>query len=243
MKMNLWLALPAALTAFALSQPATAAVVTYTYTGAIDVGQDGAGLFGDPGGSLNQLDFTAVFYRDDALALPENIFLGATESFVNGENAFSPVWATLTIAGTTLDIGGLFGEQTQVDDAGFESFGHGAAGLNGGLGMAAATTGTFAPVAGNVLPGPDYHSLYSLTAAQAPTFSWYGNFDFESTPANKDAPVLYTNITFRPTSLVVSPNPGGGVGPVPEPSAWALMILGFGGVGATMRRRRGLAFA
>lgn len=30
----------------------------------------------------------------------------------------------------------------------------------------------------------------------------------------------------------------GGVGGVPEPSAWALMILGFGGVGATLRKRR-----
>jgi hypothetical protein len=32
---------------------------------------------------------------------------------------------------------------------------------------------------------------------------------------------------------------GGGLsGPVPEPSAWALMILGFGGVGAAIRSRR-----
>jgi hypothetical protein len=30
---------------------------------------------------------------------------------------------------------------------------------------------------------------------------------------------------------------------VPEPGAWALMILGFGGVGSTLRRRRGLAAA
>ena len=30
----------------------------------------------------------------------------------------------------------------------------------------------------------------------------------------------------------------GGGGGVPEPSAWALMILGFGGVGATIRNRR-----
>jgi len=32
-------------------------------------------------------------------------------------------------------------------------------------------------------------------------------------------------------------------GAVPEPAAWALMILGFGGVGATLRRRRALVFA
>jgi hypothetical protein len=32
----------------------------------------------------------------------------------------------------------------------------------------------------------------------------------------------------------------GGDGPVPEPSAWALMILGFGGVGMSLRTRRRL---
>jgi len=34
------------------------------------------------------------------------------------------------------------------------------------------------------------------------------------------------------------PYAGGGGGAVPEPSAWALMILGFGAVGTAMRRRR-----
>jgi hypothetical protein len=30
---------------------------------------------------------------------------------------------------------------------------------------------------------------------------------------------------------------------VPEPASWALMLLGFGAIGAAMRRRRGLALA
>lgn len=34
---------------------------------------------------------------------------------------------------------------------------------------------------------------------------------------------------------------GGGVDSVPEPGAWALMILGFGAAGATLRRRKALA--
>src|SRR5687768_13029287 len=57
MKMHLWLALPAALTAIAFSQPASAAVVTYTYAGKVDTGFDGAGLFG--GGQLGGKSFTA----------------------------------------------------------------------------------------------------------------------------------------------------------------------------------------
>jgi choice-of-anchor A domain-containing protein len=39
------------------------------------------------------------------------------------------------------------------------------------------------------------------------------------------------------------PLPGGGVGAVPEPGVWALMILGFGAVGAMLRRRRGRTLA
>ena len=36
-------------------------------------------------------------------------------------------------------------------------------------------------------------------------------------------------------------NPGGGL--VPEPTSWALMIMGFGGVGALLRGRRRLSFS
>jgi hypothetical protein len=38
-------------------------------------------------------------------------------------------------------------------------------------------------------------------------------------------------------------NIGAGAGGVPEPASWALMIMGFGAVGATLRRRRTAAFA
>jgi hypothetical protein len=239
MKMNLWLALPAALTAFAFSQPVSAAVVTYTYSGVIDFGADDFGLFGDAGASLTGASFTAVFYRDDALALPENIFQGETNSSVNGEGAFSPVSAKLTIAGVALDIGGVFGEQTQFDDGAYESFGHSAGGFGSSIDFHGNTLGTFAPTAGDVLAGPDYHTLTSLTLAGLGAFDLYGTFNF----VDPQAKGLRTFANFNPTSLVVSPIPGGGPAPAPEPSTWALMILGFGGVGATLRRRRVAALA
>lgn len=39
-------------------------------------------------------------------------------------------------------------------------------------------------------------------------------------------------------TLSISPNLTSGAGGVPEPAAWALMLLGFGGIGASLRRRR-----
>ncbi len=42
-------------------------------------------------------------------------------------------------------------------------------------------------------------------------------------------------------SLILQP--GAAPGGVPEPAAWALMLMGFGGLGAVLRRRRGLIAA
>lgn len=237
MNIKLWLALPAALAAFAVSQPASAAVVTYTYAGTIDFGSDGLGLFGAAGGSLNGAAFTAVFYRDDALALPENIVLGADGSYVNGEGLNAPVRAVLTIGETSYDIGGGYGEQTQYDDGAYESFGHSASGAGASISLGGNTLGTFGPSFLNYLAGPDYHSLTSLTAAQTPGYDWSGNFAFSA----PDARGGQTFGRFNPVTLTVAGADGGGPGVVPEPGAWALMILGFGCAGHALRRRRGLA--
>ena len=45
--------------------------------------------------------------------------------------------------------------------------------------------------------------------------------------------VAYDNITFGSER----PGTGGEPNPVPEPATWALMLLGFGGMGAAMRRK------
>jgi hypothetical protein len=56
--------------------------------------------------------------------------------------------------------------------------------------------------------------------------------DFNGHPIN-----FAVDVVTNGNTGVVGGGLGGGGG-VPEPSAWALMILGFGGVGATMRNRR-----
>ena len=50
---------------------------------------------------------------------------------------------------------------------------------------------------------------------------------------------LYSTGTYQPPVCTLDCSGGGGQQPgVPEPAAWALMILGFGGAGAMLRRRR-----
>jgi hypothetical protein len=68
----------------------------------------------------------------------------------------------------------------------------------------------------------------------APVFT-LGTYDLASTPRNGGDPVQ--PLTYR---LTISDSP---IAPVPEPASWAMMIAGFGLVGATMRRRRPVALA
>ncbi|MEW5687847.1 MAG: PEPxxWA-CTERM sorting domain-containing protein [Pseudomonadota bacterium] len=49
-------------------------------------------------------------------------------------------------------------------------------------------------------------------------------------------------LAFRPDTYSLTSEPGSLAG-VPEPASWALMITGFGGAGAMLRRRRQGAFA
>ncbi|HEV2365045.1 MAG TPA: FxDxF family PEP-CTERM protein [Caulobacteraceae bacterium] len=71
-------------------------------------------------------------------------------------------------------------------------------------------------------PGSGTLLMSSGAATNAPTFAW--NF----TPGN-----YYLEIK-APASGTIS----GGVSAVPEPSAWAMLIAGFGLAGYALRRRR-----
>ena len=52
------------------------------------------------------------------------------------------------------------------------------------------------------------------------------------------------SLTLTATQLVIAPPAAGPpAGGIPEPAAWALMILGFGGAGAALRRARPRAHA
>jgi len=70
---------------------------------------------------------------------------------------------------------------------------------------------------------------YNLFSDSADTYELYR--------ANSDVGYLANSVG----ALSVGEGFGPGGGPVPEPASWTLMILGFGGIGAALRRRRGQA--
>jgi hypothetical protein len=66
---------------------------------------------------------------------------------------------------------------------------------------------------------------------------------FQGHPINFAVDVLNSSFPAGANTGVV----GGGLGtvtnPIPEPATWAMMILGFGGIGTMLRRRRSLALS
>ncbi len=99
--------------------------------------------------------------------------------------------------------------------------------------------GTFSPVGGNAAPGSyTFYNLGFFFQFQQPNPNYDANDPnspthlFGSTPAFAQAcPTQEASCAF--TRDVLSATGG-----VPEPGTWALMILGFGGAGAMLRRRR-----
>lgn len=201
------------------STTASAAVVVETFTGTVS-GNDVSGLFGAKGAILSTT-FTTTYVIDTSL-------LGAKQT--NDPNgigtyggslysASSPVSsATITINGITLSEGTSFYSEHFIDPA---------TGAFLATGYAEDGTGS---ILYNIVANAD-PSAPHLTSLDTP-FSYTvsvnsqneGEFDFLS-----DRLVL-----FNKTVTVAA---------VPEPSTWAMMILGFAGVGfmAYRRKQRGSA--
>jgi hypothetical protein len=89
----------------------------------------------------------------------------------------------------------------------------------------------------NYLASHDFRTLPSLTQAGTPGFNWGGYMqivqdrtDPFGAVSNRTV-VAYLNATRLDVVGAIPVRPA-----VPEPGTWALLILGFAGVGATLRR-------
>ena len=77
--------------------------------------------------------------------------------------------------------------------------------------------------------GPDKVLLFGLNPAAD---------DFTATNLVIKNPRGNANLDISHVAFFTTEDGGGGGNEVPEPATWAMMILGFGGVGSMMRRRR-----
>lgn len=100
-----------------------------------------------------------------------------------------------------------------------------------------------------------YNSIaFYLTGSASPFLTLFGNnlnavpalgFNGDQSGALTNAYVTFTGLSFDKIVLASSGNSFefdnisyGNVGPVPEPSTWAMMLLGFAGIGFAYRRHR-----
>jgi hypothetical protein len=82
--------------------------------------------------------------------------------------------------------------------------------------------------------GVDYNHPFTYNFGADDSVQFADGEYFDGDPNN---PTFDVKFSLAPTSVTITSNePTGGV---PEPATWALMIAGFGGVGAALRRRGG----
>lgn len=217
--MNLRTALAGAVLAAGISSAASAAIVTTTYEGTVIEGWDYAGLIGDAGTDFTGLSFTAVFVIDTSINLVTDTSnpskpLQKVDADLFGGTPF--VNAYILLNGETLII---------PSPASFGAL------VVGGGEVAHDTDNFDTPAAFN----------FRLRSPLVPA-----NFDVEYDLLATDDFIselfLYSDATGDITDFYVALDINRAfntvTGGIPEPTTWALMILGFGGAGAMLRRSK-----
>jgi hypothetical protein len=224
------MALAACLAAFV--GQADAAVYTATYTGQVaevDIGGNYTGFFDGSDVAAGKA-FTAVFRWDEADAAPGSADAPPLYSLYSGL-----LTATVTVGTSSFDFQAPNGSVVAVHD------------------VAGASSTILHYIDTIYAPGLRYAvQFYTQGGADLlSSWDWRTTGTFDLTGANATGAFVYQNLAgpgggadlagavLTPTKLVVARD--GGAGGVPEPAAWALMILGFGGAGVMLRRRAGLA--
>jgi hypothetical protein len=210
--------------AMLLATSAQAAIHTVTITGVVDSGYDQTGIFGVPDAVLSGLAFTSVYKYDTSLG-QRFVDPGVSDNLQGGTNfgISNPVIAaSITIAGLKLDYLATY------------------------VGVANSNSGSFTMVSYDQDSSDpalfQQHALYNIVELDGlpvgldiylPTTAvgGIGLFDLVISENATGTTSLNTYGWLTNQTLTVS-------GGVPEPQSWELMILGFGMVGATLRRRQ-----
>jgi hypothetical protein len=203
----------------AMASPAAAAVVEYTSQAAFNAATTGVSTFTFDQGNVPPLftfepspsTFNGVTFED--LSTPNNAITGHSASLVLVSASTTPTYGQDFLAFQNEDPSIL----GTISSAGATAFGF--------------TFGSYVNVGSSATLTLNTGESFTITPDTVAQFIGF----------TSDAPITsialdYDN-SFTFDILSVSSGVAGAPG-VPEPASWALMLVGFGGLGAVMRRRR-----
>jgi hypothetical protein len=203
-----------------VSTSAFADIVTETYTGTV-IGTDYAGYFGAAGSDLSNATFTAT-YVFDTNHTGSTPFSGSFTTTTMGFNLNSPaISASLAINGQTFAFttNGLYYSELLVQNLA----------TSGHFQSYAQVYSKSGAILENYIYTNDPSAPNNLTSLTTP-FSYTLNTQYNYDNANSfqygadDLALLSTTVTLS--------------GVLPEPSTWAMMFLGFAGIGFMAYRRK-----
>jgi hypothetical protein len=200
-----------------LSTSAFADIVKETYTGTVSSGVDNAGFFGPNNADLSGLAYTATYVFDTAVPGAAKNSVGGT-FFTYGGGVNTPaVSAAMTINGHTFTTNGLGHAELDASNMSSGSF-RTYAQANAAFGS---QFDNFLETQDPAAPYPtSLSSPFTYTYLAVGTSSAYGTFKIGG-----------DWLSLSPTTVTLT-------AAVPEPSTWAMMILGFAGVGFMAYRRK-----
>jgi hypothetical protein len=210
-----WKRLGLGAVALACASSAHSSEFVATYSGTVNFGVD-SGIFGDAGASLAGQAFTAQIAYDTADAIVDDNPNGLQLDWTGQDAGSSMLAASISIDGTTIPMpASLIRGDVFLDPSLGEISLEADAGASSLQLLMRGLSGT-----------PEIESAYSGTGNGASSRVFF-----------KAGPAKGLNLGLDATSVTIAASTETFPSTVPEPAAWGLMLLGFGGIGAALRRR------
>lgn len=225
----------------ALSNSASAATVIVTITGDVASASDLPRIFGTLGTNLVGLPFSATLSYDptvgerDTTATADSVFGGSMEGYPTPS-----LGASFTLNGKTFNIAGT--NSTSILAANDPGSGYSYYNFTDSTDFIGIPNGQVWVGLNFFISHPDSPLSNLDNPYVGNGLSGYGQFNiatFVNGSFNAGANVQLTNFSISsPNANSGIGNSGSVAGAVPEPASWAMMIGGFGLLGAALRRQR-----